>query len=132
MPFGPGIRAIALLRAFEIRSPDASQKFDRARDAGLEIVEGLVLVRADGRRRAGNARHAVAGLIAGDPHLLRERIHVRREPGVDQVEMGGLRVFGALVENLERLVNMEMKTSTDMACMEIFIWAPFLFRFDDL
>src|SRR5262249_30681431 len=63
----------------------AAQLLDRRRDLRPEFGERLARLLRHGIGLAGQPRRAVLGIVAGEGHLRRQRVHVGRQPGIDQV-----------------------------------------------
>ncbi len=87
---------LALLRALVSAGGDALDVVDGLGDAGLELVQGLLVVLEPRRLLAGQARRRPLGLVAGDLHLLGQRIHVRRQARLHECRRIELLRFGEL------------------------------------
>jgi len=70
----------------------------------LKLVNSLLVVFKAGRLDTDEARDAVFGLITGDADLLRECVHVRREPCIGEIEPAFLRVSRAFIENSQKVL----------------------------
>jgi hypothetical protein len=75
---------------------------DRLGDAGLEIVERMLIAFKARRLLANQACGGILGMIAGDLHLLRQRKHVRRQTRGRQrskIDLLVARLLGCFVED---------------------------------
>src|SRR5690606_16487962 len=86
---------------------NAADEFHGTRDAHLQFGEGPLVVLVVRHVHLRQTRHDASRLVAGDLHLLREWIHVGREPIVhdgSDVDLAGVRMRLRLVEDLREVL----------------------------
>ena len=120
---GPGLEFDRLgLAAVDLRRLHALQEGDGLVDARLQVGEGFFLVGKARRRDAGKPRGAAFRGVARALHLAGERVHVGRQPRLDQRRAAGMRL--ALAQNGGEIFSPRTRTGIDAWYMESGMAAP--------